>query len=91
MNLKMQDLEYVRTIAQIEAQHNREDQVIIPTYYGRHRGFRFLPRREWVGGVVEIVRYTPEDKRGEVLRDNGNREPGIADRKPGKSKKVRKS
>jgi hypothetical protein len=90
-NMKIKTLDEVRTLAKIEARDTRCDQVIISTYFGTYKGFRFLPANKFDGRIIEYVRYTPEDQRGEVLRDNDDGESGIAESKPKRKRKRRKA
>ena len=83
MNINMQELEQVRILAKEEAQRKKKDQVIINSYEGKYKVFRFFDKDGWDGQIVATVRYTPEDKRADVLRDNGNGKPGTV---KGKSK-----
>ena len=90
-DLKLQNINHVKILAKIVAQDTREDQGIYKTMEGRDKIFRFKPIRKCGAGVVELVRYTPEDKRGDVLSDNGIGEPGIIESKPQRKSKPRKA
>jgi hypothetical protein len=85
--MKILELNNAKALAKIEAQKTGKDQIIFPTYYGRQKGFRFLPVGKWNGTPTAIVRYSPEDEHRDVLRNNGNRKPRTAKSKPkGKGK-----
>jgi len=74
MNLKLQDLEYVRIFAKQEAQKTHKDQVIYESTERRYKIYKFRPVDKWSGKVITVVRYAPKNKRGKVLRNNGNGE-----------------
>jgi len=86
IDLSMQDLTHVKVLAQIEADKTGKNQVIINSYNGRYKVFRFLRQDQWDGQIVATVRYTKKDTGGNILRDNGNGKP-----EPVKSKAGAKS
>ena len=61
-----------KTIAETETKRTKENHVIITSYIGRTPAFRVLPEREYNGNYLELVRYTCEDKCGDILQDNGD-------------------
>ena len=67
---KMNDLKHVETLAQIEANKTCKNQVIINSYDGNYKCYRFYREDQWNGKYVKLVRYTPKDKYSDVLRDN---------------------
>lgn len=77
-----ENLEYVRQQAKIQAQLTKQNQVVYATYYKNFKTYRFKPESDFRGAVVEVIRYTPEDKRRDVLPDNGNRKPDVVGGKP---------
>jgi hypothetical protein len=91
MNSKLQDIEYVKILAGIEAQKTHVDQAIYESSEKRYRIFKFSPTHKWKGKVVAVVRYTPKDKRRKVLRDNGNGEFESIKSKPRRKSRGRKA
>lgn len=83
----IKNLEDARILAKDKAQKDREDQIIFPVEKrGFGKGFAFTRKTDRKGGI-EVVRYTPEDIGGEILRDNGDGEP-ISTTKGSKKAKV---
>jgi len=85
MNVNHKNIIHVRILAKEEAQRTREDQRIFETVWKGHKVFDFYSAKDKKGGV-ELVRYTGEVERKDILQDNGDREP-----KPVKKRPVKKS
>ena len=81
------NLEYVKKQAKAQAQLTKQNQVVYGTYYRNFKTYGFKPESDFRGAVVEIIRYTQDDKRRNVLSDNGNRKPDVVG---GKSKETKR-
>jgi hypothetical protein len=73
INEKFKSIEHVRILAKEEAQRSKEDQRIYQTTYKGMEIYLFARAAEKKRGI-ELIQYTPEPERGDILSDNGDGE-----------------
>lgn len=81
----IKNIEDARILAKHKAQLDKEDQIIFIKEIRGKIGYVFTRTADKKRGV-EVVKYTSENKRTDVLSDNGNGKPKPS--KKGKDKEV---
>lgn len=81
------NIKEVRILAKSKAQSDKEDQVIFKRQIRTAFGYTFTRLVDFKG-KGEIVRYTAENKRGDILQCDGDEKPVAPKSKPKSKNKV---
>jgi hypothetical protein len=87
VNPHLRNLDYVISLAQIEANNMKQDQAIYKTKDAqRYEIYQFIETRNFGGTAVAIVRYTGGTSNTDILQDNGIGESATISEEPKPSK-----